>query len=186
MRTFSSEIQRPSAAKLWQSPAVTQLPIPPRGAARETPDDVQAASYLAASDRISSFSIRSTCMPPFIEHMFFFSLSWSTSLAESVQAPLLSGPKRYNGFTARKFGNIIVNQDCMPGKASPQWRLSGWWLFEKSEFASFSTNSGECCVKKPRNPKGFLRFLPCIRLLFAKNPAIPVFFKQAPKTIKRG
>ena len=72
MRTFSSEIQRPSAAKLWQSPAVTQLPIPPRGAARDTPDDVQAASYLAASDRISSFSIRSTCMPPFVEHMFFF------------------------------------------------------------------------------------------------------------------
>ena len=119
MRTFSSEIQRPSAAKLWQSPAVTQLPIPPRGAARETPDDVQAASYLAASDRISSFSIRSTCMPPFIEHMFFFSLSWSTVLVKPVPAAVFSAPKRYNWFTARKFGNIIVNQDCMPGKASP-------------------------------------------------------------------
>ncbi|MEY8358336.1 hypothetical protein AALA99_04845 [Anaerotruncus colihominis] len=88
-------------------------------------------------------------------------------------------PKRYNWFTARKFGNIINNKlGLCAGKSQPQWRLSGWWLFEKSEFPSFSTNRGGRCVEKPRNPKGFLRFLPCIRLLFAKNPAIPLFSNE--------
>jgi hypothetical protein len=48
-------------------------------------------------------------------------------------------------------------------------------LFEKSKIPSFSATSGECRVKKPRNPKGFLRFLPSILLLSMKNSAIPLF-----------
>ncbi|MCR2024993.1 hypothetical protein [Anaerotruncus colihominis] len=55
------------------------------------------------------------------------------------------------------------------GKASAQG------LFEKSKAPPFSTNSGGRRVKKPRNLKGFLRFLPCILWLFANNPAIPLF-----------
>ena len=56
--TFSSVMQRPSAEKLWQHPAMEEvvLPIMPALAPRCTPLEVQAASYLAASVRIVSFS----------------------------------------------------------------------------------------------------------------------------------
>ncbi|EDS11353.1 hypothetical protein ANACOL_01974 [Anaerotruncus colihominis DSM 17241] len=37
---------------------------------------------------------------------------------------------------------------------------------------SFSASSSECHVKKPRNLKGFLYFLPCIHPQFANNPVI--------------
>ena len=52
--SFSREIHRPSAEKLWQQPAATVLPsFPPR---RSPPLEVQATSYLAASVRMVSFS----------------------------------------------------------------------------------------------------------------------------------
>ena len=56
--TFSSVTHRPSAEKLWQHPAIEEdvLPIISGLAPRFTPLDVQAASYLAASDRMVSLS----------------------------------------------------------------------------------------------------------------------------------
>ena len=63
----------------------------------------------------------------------------------------------------------------MPGKASPNGGFQAGGCLKNQNSRLFLQTA-----------KGFLRFLPCIRLLFAKNPAIPVFFKQAPKTIKRG
>ena len=61
MSTFSSEIHRPSAEKLWQQPAMEEevFPIFPGLDSRRTPLEVQAASYLAASVRIASLSSRS-------------------------------------------------------------------------------------------------------------------------------
>ena len=58
MSTFSSVMQRPSAEKLWQHPAMEEdvLPIIPGLEPRRTPLEVQAASYLAASVRMDSFS----------------------------------------------------------------------------------------------------------------------------------
>lgn len=58
MSTFSSEIQRPSAEKLWQQPAMEEdvLPIIPGREPRITPLDVQEASYFAASVRMVSLS----------------------------------------------------------------------------------------------------------------------------------
>ena len=53
--TLSSEMQRPSAEKLWQIPQLTALPKAPLTPSRCTPLEVQATSYFAASDRISSF-----------------------------------------------------------------------------------------------------------------------------------
>ena len=56
--TFSSVMHRPSAEKLWQHPAIEEVvfPIMPGRNPRLTPLEVQAASYLAASDRIASLS----------------------------------------------------------------------------------------------------------------------------------
>ena len=59
MSTFSSVMQRPSAAKLWQHPAAIVLPSLPFCASRSMPDEVQATSYFAASARTSSLSISS-------------------------------------------------------------------------------------------------------------------------------
>ena len=51
-------MQRPSAEKLWQHPAMEEdvLPVMPGLEPRRTPLEVQAASYLAASVRMVSFS----------------------------------------------------------------------------------------------------------------------------------
>jgi len=57
--TFKREMHRPSAAKLWQMPQAAVLPMPPAEGTLATPLEVQAASYLAASDKIVSFSIKS-------------------------------------------------------------------------------------------------------------------------------
>ena len=57
-RIFNREIQRPSEAKLWQMPAATELPRLPFSPRRSEPLEVQATSYLAASDKIFSFSSR--------------------------------------------------------------------------------------------------------------------------------
>jgi hypothetical protein len=60
-------------------------------------------------------------------------------------------------------------------RISEFFQTSPWGLFEKSKYPSFSTNSGERRVEKPRNPEGFLRFLPCVLLPLAKNSAISLF-----------
>ena len=54
--TFSSVTHRPSAEKVWQQPAMEEevLPMKPCRNPRRLPLEVQAASYLAASVRISS------------------------------------------------------------------------------------------------------------------------------------
>jgi hypothetical protein len=58
--TFNREMHRPSAANVWQQPPATALPIPFLPGL-STPDDVQAASYLALSARIVSLFIKSKC-----------------------------------------------------------------------------------------------------------------------------
>ena len=55
---FNKEIQRPSAEKEWQIPQERELPGPCPLPERSTPLEVQATSYLAASERIASFSMR--------------------------------------------------------------------------------------------------------------------------------
>lgn len=50
-------MQRPSAAKLWQSPEATVLPMPFPSPLREEPLDEHETSYFAASARIFSLSI---------------------------------------------------------------------------------------------------------------------------------
>ena len=57
--TFSREMQRPSAEKLWQIPGAQALPSIPFTPAREDPLEVQATSYFAESVRIRSLSISS-------------------------------------------------------------------------------------------------------------------------------
>jgi hypothetical protein len=52
IKTFNSEIQRPSPEKLWQIPMETALPVAFDLPFLFTPEDVQATSYLAASARI--------------------------------------------------------------------------------------------------------------------------------------
>ena len=59
IKTLSREIQRPSAAKLWQMPPFVVLPIWPGFARRSTPLEVHATSYFAESAKISSFWNRS-------------------------------------------------------------------------------------------------------------------------------
>ena len=59
IRTFKSEMQRPSPAKEWQMPQDTAEPICPFCAFRSTPLEVQATSYFAASERILSLSNKS-------------------------------------------------------------------------------------------------------------------------------
>ena len=49
----------PSAAKLWQMPLLTVFPTPVPELLRLEPLEVQAASYLAESDKILSFSLMS-------------------------------------------------------------------------------------------------------------------------------
>ena len=63
-RTFNREMHRPSAEKLWQMPLASQLPMEPGRAVRVAPLEVQAASYLAASDRMVSFSRIFTVIAP--------------------------------------------------------------------------------------------------------------------------
>src|SRR5699024_8459880 len=55
-RTLRREIHLPSAEKRWQIPQAAEFPRPPRCPARSIPLEVHAASYFAASVRISSFS----------------------------------------------------------------------------------------------------------------------------------
>ena len=65
-------MHRPSAEKEWQHPAMEAevLPIYPALAFRSL--EVQAASYLAASARMVSLSIRSMGSPSLeIEHMYY-------------------------------------------------------------------------------------------------------------------
>ena len=68
--TFKRVTHRPSAEKEWQHPAIEEvvLPIYPALALRFPPLEVQAASYLAASVRMVSFSRTSIspqgCPPP--------------------------------------------------------------------------------------------------------------------------
>ena len=57
--TFSREMHRPSAEKEWQQPGAVVLPMVPGRPGRSMPLEVQAASYLAASDRIVNLSISS-------------------------------------------------------------------------------------------------------------------------------
>ena len=55
-RTFSKDIHRPSAAKLWHIPLAHVEPILPFSAFLSTPLDVHATSYLAESASIFNFS----------------------------------------------------------------------------------------------------------------------------------
>ena len=72
MSTFKREIHRPSAEKEWQHPARVVLPMVPGRPARSRPLEVHAASYLAASARISSFWLSSIPAPPKIERMYYY------------------------------------------------------------------------------------------------------------------
>jgi hypothetical protein len=56
--TFRSEMQRPSAEKLWQMPILTVLPVMPALEPLLEPLEVQATSYLAESERMVSLSIK--------------------------------------------------------------------------------------------------------------------------------
>ena len=56
-RTFRSDTHRPSSVYEWQMPAPVELPIPVFVFSRLPPDDAHEASYLAASARISNFSM---------------------------------------------------------------------------------------------------------------------------------
>ena len=63
MHSFVNKILRremhlPSAEKEWQMPAAIEFPIPFLLPLRFTPEEVQATSYLAASVKMASFSIR--------------------------------------------------------------------------------------------------------------------------------
>lgn len=64
---FSSEIQRPSSAKLWQIPQPTAFPIPPFLDDREVPLDAQETSYLADSASIFNFSSTVSFIPNTID-----------------------------------------------------------------------------------------------------------------------
>jgi hypothetical protein len=63
MSTFKSEMQRPSEDQVWQMPALQALPSPPLGACRLEPLDEQDTSYLAAAERMFSFSRMSIILP---------------------------------------------------------------------------------------------------------------------------
>ena len=62
---LSKEIHLPSPLKVWHIPEATLLPSIPPFPFLSTPLEVQATSYLAASDSISSFLKISS-----LEHMF--------------------------------------------------------------------------------------------------------------------
>ena len=65
IKTFSSEMQRPSAEKVWQMPQSTVLPMPiPTGLWFPATEEVQATSYLAESVKMASFSIKSIKTAP--------------------------------------------------------------------------------------------------------------------------
>ena len=65
-------MHRPSAEKEWQQPAAMVEPSRPARPARSSPLEVQAASYLAASARMVSLSIRPMGSPSLeIEHMYY-------------------------------------------------------------------------------------------------------------------
>ena len=57
-RILSKDTQRPSAEKVWQIPAATELPMPVPFPLRSTPLEVQATSYFAASESMASFSAK--------------------------------------------------------------------------------------------------------------------------------
>ena len=56
----------PSAEKVWQMPGARALPMPLRAPLRVTPLEVQATSYLAASERIVSLSNKSVAICRFM------------------------------------------------------------------------------------------------------------------------
>ena len=58
IRIFNSEMQRPSAVKEWQIPALAAEPMLPFSPRRVEPEEEQDTSYLAASDNMVSFSMR--------------------------------------------------------------------------------------------------------------------------------
>jgi hypothetical protein len=53
---LSSEMQRPSSAKLWQMPHAEAFPMPPFVLLRWVPLEAHDTSYLAAPANIFSFS----------------------------------------------------------------------------------------------------------------------------------
>jgi hypothetical protein len=53
---LSSEMQRPSSAKLWQMPQAEALPMPPFELLRCVPLEAHDTSYFAAPANILSFS----------------------------------------------------------------------------------------------------------------------------------
>ena len=81
-RILSREIQRPSAEKVWQIPGAMELPMPWPFPLRSTPLEVQATSYLAASERMVSFSIKD--MFSVIFKAITFSIKYMEALAKEV------------------------------------------------------------------------------------------------------
>ena len=81
-RILSREIQRPSAEKVWQIPGAMELPMPWPFPLRSTPLEVQATSYLAASERMVSFSNKDMCSVMF--KAITFSIKYMEALAKEV------------------------------------------------------------------------------------------------------
>ena len=83
-RILSREIQRPSAEKVWQIPGAMELPMPWPFPLRSTPLEVQATSYLAASERRVSFSNKDMFSVIFKAITFSFSIKYMEALAKEV------------------------------------------------------------------------------------------------------
>lgn len=62
-------MQRPSGVKLWQHPLLLAMPSMPFRGALSAPEDVQAASYLAASASIESLDRVSIGLFPLNENV---------------------------------------------------------------------------------------------------------------------
>lgn len=58
MSIFKRDTHRPSGVKEWQIPAFAAEPMVPFGPCLVEPEEEQDTSYLAASARIDSFSMR--------------------------------------------------------------------------------------------------------------------------------
>ena len=80
---LSKEIHLPSLLKVWHIPEATLLPSNPPFPFLSTPLEVQATSYLAASDSISSFLKISS-----LEHMFIINKLY-TNICSCVNSGFL-------------------------------------------------------------------------------------------------
>ncbi len=87
---FNREIHLPSAEKVWHIPQATELPRLPLTPFLSTPLEVQATSYLAASESISNFFCMVICsctITPIISSLFAnICLSYCNTFCQIKQA----------------------------------------------------------------------------------------------------